>query len=136
MEQHFGATDITDIDSALKQAPEKVLEKLNKSFNHIMLLNLFIDFKVYTGTSDLIDCFSYNTSIFQILTAIGEKTFKTWSDNLEYFKDDYNSDYEYEFGIEPDIVEMKKIFDFSSIKGCNDIMWKYTDNYIITRFRR
>lgn len=128
--QHFGDTDIVDINKALKYAPDCVTKGIDKNNKCMFPINSLLDFKIYEDVDDCIDVVSCKMKTLKILTAVGEKQLNLWRSELEYYFEDYRQEYDYQFS---DALRFETIHNnvnkFAVVKGSNDIMERYAENY-------
>ena len=134
LNQHSGEGDLVGIDQALKEAPDKIKEKL-AGFS----IADAIEYCVYNSPSDLINVIHGGCGNLSVAISVCTDRFRKYSDRIssDYFYSDYG-DYK-------DILEFREfekysvllqtesiniITKFRKVKGCNDIIYQYTCNYI------
>lgn len=134
-DQHFGDTDRVGIDEALKCAPDNMTRRLEKSHRCMLPVSSLIDFKIYEKPIDLIDIVSCNMKTFKTLTSVSGEKLKRWRDDMEYYHEEYRLEYNDQFADSLRSEEIyNKITKFSAVKGCNDIIKRYVENYRRNRF--
>lgn len=128
--QHFGDTDKVGIDEALKYAPGYMIDRLEKSSKCMLPVSTIIDFKVYDNVDDMIELVSWNMKTFKTLTAVSMEKFKQWRADIDYYCENYKQEYDYQFAdsLRFEVIH-NRINKFTAVKGSNDIMRRYAENY-------
>ncbi len=132
--QHSGTGDLVSIDQALEEAPSKI----RKRFEGLSIVNS-LEFCVYRYPSDLLNIVRGGCGDLEVVIGLCSERFEHYSDRIK--KENYYSD----FGDYKDILEfhindkysvllqteeINKVTKFRKVKGCDDIIAKYTSNYI------
>lgn len=126
-ERKFGATDLTNEEEELRQAPQKIMSKLDFPVKELL------DFKTYVTHADLPAIFSHIKKIDKFITVICDVDYKKWTWKLEDFKRNFEDDYnlgreKYSYLTGQEFID--EATRFERVAGSQDLWKKYCDNYI------